>query len=199
MKWSSSFALGSAAAALFFALSAALSRAAEAPIVLRVDASKAPTQNVVFTRETIPVRPGKLVLYYPEWIPGQHQPVGPIANFAGLAIEAGGANLPWHREPHDLFAFDVDVPAGATSLDVKATYLGATFGHYSSSRLATPNLLVVTWDQNLLYPATRHDPEYGLQAVDRAARERLAIRYRADRSAAQRSTSSTSTRCRSSI
>lgn len=154
MKCSSSFAFAAAAAALFFTLSAAPSRAAEAPIVLRVDASKAPTQNVVFTRETIPVRPGKLVLYYPEWIPGQHQPVGPIANFAGLAIEAGGANLPWHREPHDLFAFDVDVPAGVTSLDVKATYLGATFGHYSSSRLATPNLLVVNWDQNLLYPAT---------------------------------------------
>ena len=175
MKWSFSFALGTAAGALFFALSAALSRAAEAPIVLRVDASKAPTQNVVFTRETIPVRPGKLVLYYPEWIPGQHQPVGPIANFAGLAIEAGGANLPWHREPHDLFAFDVDVPAGATSLDVKATYLGATFGHYSSSRLATPNLLVVTWDQTCSIRRPARSRIRSSCAVDRAARERLAF------------------------
>ena len=34
------------------------------------------------------------------------------------------------------------------------TYLGATFGRYSSSRVATPNMLVVTWDENLLYPST---------------------------------------------
>ncbi|MEO6836081.1 MAG: hypothetical protein ABI231_09300 [Candidatus Tumulicola sp.] len=129
-------------------------RAADSPIVLQVDVSKAPTQNVAFTRETIPVKPGKLVLYYPKWLPGQHQPVGPIANLAGLVIEGGNATLAWHREPRDLFAFDVDVPASVTSINVDATYLGATYGHYASSRLATPNLLVVTWDQNLLYPAT---------------------------------------------
>ena len=141
-------------AGLIFSVVCAGAAQAGAPILLQVDASKAPAQNVVFTRETIPVSPGKLVLYYPEWIPGQHMPAGPIANFAGLAISANGASLAWHREPRDLFAFDVDVPAGVSSIDVEATYLGATFGHYSSSRLATPNLLVVTWDQNLLYPST---------------------------------------------
>jgi predicted metalloprotease with PDZ domain len=142
------------AGTLFVALCCGAARAEGAPIVLQLDVSKAPAQNVVFTRETIPVKPGKLVLYYPQWIPGQHQPVGPIANFAGLVIKGGGATLAWRREPRDLFAFDVDVPAGVTSLDVDATYLGATFGHYSSSRLATPNMLVITWDQNLLYPST---------------------------------------------
>ncbi|HKU81207.1 MAG TPA: hypothetical protein VJP76_03480, partial [Candidatus Tumulicola sp.] len=141
------------AAALLIACCGVSARAAE-PISLQVDASKAPAQNVVFTRETIPVRPGKLVLYYPKWIPGQHQPVGPIANFAGLVIRAGSATLPWRRDPADMFAFDLDVPPGVASIDVSATYLGATFGHYSSARLATPNLLVITWDQNLLYPST---------------------------------------------
>jgi len=127
---------------------------AEAPIVLEVDASKAPTQNVVFTRESIPVTPGKLVLYYPQWLPGQHMPAGPIANLAGLTISANGASLPWRREPRDMFAFDVDVPAGVSAIDVTATYLGATFGRYASERLATPNMLVITWDQDLLYPST---------------------------------------------
>lgn len=128
--------------------------AAGSPILLRLDASKAPTQNVVFTHETIPVSPGKVVLYYPQWLPGQHMPAGPIANLTGLRISANGAPLAWRREPRDLYAFDVDVPAGAAAIDVDATYLGATFGRYASSRLATPNMLVVTWDQNLLYPAT---------------------------------------------
>ena len=146
-------ALGVCAGAIIFAFCRVPADAAE-PIVLQIDASKAPAQNVVFTHETIPVHPGKLVLYYPKWIPGQHQPVGPIANFAGLVIRAGGASLPWRREPTDMYAFDVDVPPGATAIDVAATYLGATFGRYSSARLATPNLLVITWDQNLLYPST---------------------------------------------
>lgn len=146
-------ALAVCAGAVLFTFCRVPSAAAD-PIVLQLDASKAPVQNVVFTRETIPVQPGKLVLYYPKWIPGQHQPVGPIANFAGLVVRAGGATLPWRRDPTDMFAFDVDVPPGTTAIDVSATYLGATFGRYSSARLATPNLLVITWDQNLLYPST---------------------------------------------
>ncbi len=141
-------------AGLIFGVACALAARAEPPIVLQIDASKAPGQNVVFTRETIPVSPGKLVLYYPEWIPGEHMPAGPIANFVGLTISANGAPLAWHREPRDLYAFDVDVPAGASSIDVAAAYLGATFGRYSTARLATPNVLVMTWHQNLLYPST---------------------------------------------
>ena len=154
MKRSSIWAPAGGAGALLFALCPIGARAAGTPIALELDASKAPAQNVVFTHETIPVKPGTVVLYYPQWIPGQHQPVGPIANFAGLTITAGGRALAWRREPRDLFAFDVDVPPGVDSIDVAATYLGATFGHYSSSRLATPNMLVITWDQNLLYPST---------------------------------------------
>src|SRR5579862_782981 len=118
---------------------AAAARAAASPILLRLDTTLAPTQNVVTTRETIPVRPGPLVLYYPKWIPGQHEAAGPISNFAGLVIRAGGRTLAWRRDPHDMFAFDVTVPAGVDSIDVASTYLGATFGNYSSSRLATPN------------------------------------------------------------
>jgi predicted metalloprotease with PDZ domain len=127
---------------------------AAAPILLRVDTSAAPTQNVVSTHETIPVQSGKLTLYYPKWLPGQHQPVGPIANMAGLVIKGNGATLPWRREPTDLYAIDVVVPEGVNALDIDMTYLGATFGRYSSSRVASPNLLVVTWDENLLYPST---------------------------------------------
>jgi predicted metalloprotease with PDZ domain len=152
---SSSVLRALAVVAGFFAVAAlgSQARAAE-PILLQIDASKAPTQNIVFTHETLPVHPGPLTLYYPEWIPGEHTAAGPIANFAGLVIAANGKPLAWHRQPHDMFAFDVDVPAGVDSLDIRATYLGATTGHYSSARLATPNLLTITWHQNLLYPST---------------------------------------------
>lgn len=143
-----------AALAVAAAASCGAAAAASQPIALRVDASKAPSQNVLFLHETIPVSPGRVVLYYPKWIPGQHEAAGPIANLTGLVIRGGGAALAWRREPLDLYAFDVDVPAGVTALDVSADYLGATFGTYSSARLATANLLVVTWHQVLLYPST---------------------------------------------
>jgi len=125
-----------------------------ATIGLTLDVSKAPSQNIILMKEHVPAKPGKLTLYYPKWIPGQHQPVGPIANFAEIVVKAGGRTIPWSRQPKDMYAFDVDVPAGADSIDVSATYLGATFGSYSSSRLATPNMLVLVWDQALLYPST---------------------------------------------
>jgi predicted metalloprotease with PDZ domain len=146
--------LASPAFAAAFLCVALRSQAADGPILLRVDTTAAPAQNIVTTHEIIPVQPGKMTLYYPKWLPGQHQPVGPIANMAGLLIKGGGSALMWRREPTDLYAIDVDVPAGVNALDIDMTYLGATFGRYSSSRVASPNLLVVTWDENLLYPST---------------------------------------------
>lgn len=141
------------ASGLVYALTAQGVSAAQ-PIKLTVDASLAPTQNIVRTREIIPVSPGKLTLYYPQWIPGEHGPVGPIQNVAGLTIEANGVTVPWKREPYDMFAFDLTVPQGATSIDVAMTYLGATFGNYSSNRLSSPNIFVIDWNQNILYPST---------------------------------------------
>ncbi|HEY8298227.1 MAG TPA: hypothetical protein VIG32_09415 [Candidatus Baltobacteraceae bacterium] len=128
--------------------------AAAEPIALTVDASLAPTQNLVRTHEIIPVSPGKLTLFYPQWIPGEHAAVGPIQNVAGLAIKAGGKTLPWTREPYNLFAFDLTVPQGVSSIDVDFVYLGATFGNYSSNRLSSPNIFVIDWNQNVLYPST---------------------------------------------
>lgn len=135
------------------ALLAALTGTAGA-IDLVVDASKAPTQNIVRTHEVIPVSPGRMTLYYPEWIPGEHGPVGPIQNLAELQITANGQSVAWRREPANMFAFDLDVPQGASKIDVDFTYLGATFGSYSSNRLASPNIFVIDWNQNVLYPST---------------------------------------------
>lgn len=136
------------AAALVFAAAAAAG-----PITLVVDASKAPTQNIVRTHEVIPVGPGPLTLYYPQWIPGEHAPVGPIQNVAGLTITAGGKTLSWRRDPGNLFAYKLLVPPGTGSITADFTYLGATFGNYSSNRLSSPNIFVIDWNQNVLYPS----------------------------------------------
>ena len=59
------------------------------PIRLIVDASEAP-QKILHVKMAIPVTPGALTLYYPEWIPGEHGPTGPITSFAGLRGHGGG-------------------------------------------------------------------------------------------------------------
>jgi predicted metalloprotease with PDZ domain len=136
------------------AILAALTSTAQQAITLVVDASQAPTQNIVRTHEVIPVSPGALTLYYPQWIPGEHGPVGPIQNLAELQIHANGRSIAWNRDPINMYAFHLDVPQGASAIDVDFTYLGATFGNYSSNRLASPNIFVIDWNQNVLYPST---------------------------------------------
>lgn len=150
----------SAAAAFTLALAFAPDPAfASQPIALTVDASLAPTQNVVKTHEVLAVSPGPLTLYYPKWIPGEHAPVGPIQNLAGLVVSADGRTLPWTRDPQNLYAFDLTVPQGVSAIDVDFTYLGATFGKYSSNRLSTSNIFVIDWNQNILYPSTGTNDE----------------------------------------
>lgn len=147
------FVLTALTGALFSVATATGAKAAE-PITLTVDARQVATQNVLSAHERIPVHAGALTLFYPEFIPGQHGPVGPVANFAGLVVKANGQTVPWSRDPHDMFAFKLQVPSGVDHLDVDMSYLGATFGGYSSARLASANMAVIVWDQTLLYPST---------------------------------------------
>src|SRR5207247_9871604 len=88
-----------------------------APIVLRVDATGA-SSNMFHAHLTIPAAPGAMTLYYPKWIPGEHSPSGPIVGLAGLKCTANGAPVTWRRDDVEMFAFHVDVPAGATALEV---------------------------------------------------------------------------------
>src|SRR4029453_10835393 len=72
--------------------------------------------RVFRVREDIPVTPGPLTLLYPQWLPGNHAPRGPIDKLAGLAFSAAGKPVAWTRDPVDVYAFHLDVPQGATTL-----------------------------------------------------------------------------------
>ncbi len=50
---------------------------------LTVDASQAAKQRIQ-VKEDIPISAGAATLYFPEWIPGTHSPVGGPADSAGL-------------------------------------------------------------------------------------------------------------------
>ncbi|HYY41081.1 MAG TPA: hypothetical protein VE775_00025, partial [Pyrinomonadaceae bacterium] len=124
-----------------------------APIELTLDATDAP-RKILHARMTIPVQPGPLTLVYPKWIPGEHGPTGPVTDLVNLRITAGRQMLEWQREQSDVFAFHLNVPAGARSIEVALDYLLTTVTEgFSSGASASAQLVVVNWNQVLLYPA----------------------------------------------
>lgn len=129
-----------------------LCRAAE-PIQLRLDAREAP-RKILHAHLSFPVKAGKITLVYPKWIPGEHAPSGPINELAGLKFSAGGKSLPWKRDPVDMFAFQVEVPSGATLLEADLDFLLAAKPEgFSSGASATAELAAISWNQALIYPA----------------------------------------------
>ncbi len=98
------------------------------------------------------MKPGPLTLVYPEWIPGNHRPAGPIANVTGIKMEAGGQTLAWQRDPVDMYAFHVDVPAGANELQVSLDTITNDGSAGASGPSATTNVLDLNWNQVVLYP-----------------------------------------------
>ncbi len=132
----------------------ALAGAEPPPITLTVDATDAP-RNLLHARLHIPAPPGELTLFYPEWIPGEHIPSGPVNNLTGLTFTANGTPLEWRRDPVNMFTFHLTVPAEANAVDVSLDFLvSAGGGVYSSGLSSTPRLLDLNWNQVLLYPQT---------------------------------------------
>jgi predicted metalloprotease with PDZ domain len=122
------------------------------PIRLAVDATQAP-QKILHAHMTIPVQAGPLTLFYPEWIPGEHMPDGPIINVTGMKFTAGNQLIPWRRDLVEMFSIHLDVPAGVTSLEADLDFLlSAPAGGFSAGASATAALDVLSWNQILLYP-----------------------------------------------
>jgi predicted metalloprotease with PDZ domain len=118
-------------------------------LAIHVDASDT-RQGIFRVHETIPVQAGKLTLLYPEWIPGNHSPSGPVAMLAGLKLSANGKPVTWTRDKYDVYAFHLDVPAGVTSLDADFQYLSP---RDDGSYEMTASMLMLEWDKMSLYPA----------------------------------------------
>jgi predicted metalloprotease with PDZ domain len=115
-------------------------------ITLSVDATKT-QQKLLHAHLVMPVQAGPLTIYYPKWIPGEHGPDGPISSLTGLKFEAGGKVVPWKRDLLDVFTFHVDVPAGVTMLEANYDFIEPDGGS------ATDKLMVLEWNQIVLYPA----------------------------------------------
>jgi predicted metalloprotease with PDZ domain len=119
------------------------------PISLIVDVTNT-TDRILNVHETIPVKGRDVTLLYPEWLPGTHSPSNPVESLAGLMVTAGGKRVPWVRDRVNMYAFHVEVPKDATTLEINFQFLAALDSKRSriSSKFAD-----VTWNSVLLYPA----------------------------------------------
>ena len=102
----------------------------------------------------LPARPGPLTLLYPEWIPGEHAPDGPVSELVGLRFTAAGKTLPWRRDDLNQYMFHLEVPEGATSVEASYDYLSPALGEgFSAGPSADSFIAVLEWNLVVLYPA----------------------------------------------
>ncbi len=131
----------------------ATAAAASDTVKLSVDLTGAP-RHILHATMRIPAVPGPMTLRYPKWLPGEHGPTGPIKDVAGIFVKANGKDIGWTRDPKDMFAFIVTVPAGATEIEASLDLLIPTDTEgFSSGASATAKLAVLSWNQVVLYPA----------------------------------------------
>lgn len=118
-----------------------------------MDVTDAP-RKILHAQLTIPVKPGPVTLLYPEWIPGEHGPTGPIVDMAGLVITANGQQLAWVRDDVNMYAFHLTVPEGVSSLNVKLDFLAtAPPSGFSAGASTSANLAMLSWNTVILYPS----------------------------------------------
>ena len=122
-------------------------------IALEIDASDV-SRGVYRVVETIPVAPGtrNLTLLFPQWLPGNHGPRGPLAELVGLSFDAGGQKLAWKRDPIEVNAVQLVLPAGTSA--VTARFIHTSPLQASEGRITmTPAMLNLQWEKMSLYPA----------------------------------------------
>jgi predicted metalloprotease with PDZ domain len=117
-----------------------------------VDLTDAP-RRMLHAHLIMPVKPGPITLLYPQWIPGEHGPTGPVIDMVGLKIMANGQSIPWRRDSVNMYAYRLTIPAGVSSIDVDFDQIQPPdSAGFTSGASTTTELAVLNWNQVLLYP-----------------------------------------------
>ncbi len=123
-------------------------------ITVDIDATDLATGAERIT-ETVPVAPGatQLTLLLPEWIPGHHSRSGLPAELVGMHFTADGKDLAWHRDPVDVYAYIIDLPAGTHDVVARMIHTPALKQEPGDRVTVTREIINLEWDQMVLYPA----------------------------------------------
>jgi predicted metalloprotease with PDZ domain len=133
------------------------------PMTIALDERTAP-RGFAYTHMTIPVAPGPFTLVYPQWIPGEHGPTGPLNDVSELRISANGGPIAWERDRVDMYAFHIDVPQGVSAVNVDFTVLLNHPNNFVDGQLATRDVMVGNWNRYLLYQRNIDNTKYFVRA-----------------------------------
>ena len=136
------------------------------PGTLKLNVDATDTARKIFkVTQTIPAKGGeRLTLLYPQWLPGNHAPSGPINRVAGITFTANGTKLKWERDPYNVFAFHIDVPNGATEVEAKFDFLSPSDNNQGRITM-TQDMLNLQWNMVALYPAGYYVRQIPIQAT----------------------------------
>jgi predicted metalloprotease with PDZ domain len=129
------------------------------PMTLVVDARQI-ARGVLFVHETMPVKSGTFRIEYPQWVPGEHGPSGPLYDLASLRVSSGSTPVAWHRDDVDMYAFHLDVPQAVTSVTLDFYVLLNAPGDIMS----TAALAIINWNRVLLYQHGIDSAQYWVKA-----------------------------------
>jgi predicted metalloprotease with PDZ domain len=122
-------------------------------IDLKVDATDV-TRGVFRVTQTIPVPSGQreMILLAPQWLPGKHAPRPQTRLLGDLRFFADGKPVAWTRNPIDVNAFHVALPAGTKELTARFVFTSPL--QSSEGRIVmTREMLNLQFDAMSLYPA----------------------------------------------
>jgi predicted metalloprotease with PDZ domain len=122
-------------------------------IALEIDASDV-ARGIYRVKQTVPVPAGQdeLILQLPQWLPGNHAPRGPINLIADVRFEVDGTPVQWTRDPVEVHAFHIPLPAGAKQ--VTASFVHTSPLQSGQGRVTmTDEMLNLQWEKMSLYPA----------------------------------------------
>jgi predicted metalloprotease with PDZ domain len=123
------------------------------PIQAEIDISNV-VDRVAHVREQIPVEPNakELVLLYPQWIPGNHSPTGPISRLAGIVTSVDGRRVQWVRDQVNVYAFHVPLGVGAKTVQLEFDYLSPI--KPAEGRIERSDAIAdLEWNEVVMYPA----------------------------------------------
>ncbi len=123
------------------------------PIKLSVDLSNNP-DRLATVHEDVPVEKGakEMVLLYPQWIPGNHSPTGPISKLGGIVTTVDGKRVQWVRDRVNVYAFHIPLTPGAQTVGLDFQYLSPV--KHNEGRIEISNEIAdLAWNEVVMYPA----------------------------------------------
>jgi len=123
------------------------------PIALTVDLTDI-VDRVEKVHEDIPVAPGaqEMVLLYPQWLPGDHEPSGPIESLGGIVTTVDGKRVQWVRDRVNMYVFHVPLTEGAKTVGLDFDYLSPI--KPGAGRIEISDAIAdLEWNEVVMYPA----------------------------------------------